>query len=694
MFNKAKAIWLKGLENEMNVQALFTAEFPKKDNVTLKITGASAYKVYVNDVLVHYGPARTAGGYARIDIVPICDSIIAENNLIRIEAVNHHCKSYSFVCQTGFLQAEILTSDEVIAATGYDFKAFRVYARIQNVMRYSSQRCFTEVWDKSIADVEHEICLPNINVEYLERHAPLPDLTEITAEAISQIGDFFYPEKEQPHKEQDFVNDIRIIQDGQVVSDTGYTLDEIDEKPMYVFDQLEYSFKEDIKPFGSIIPCGKYAFFDMGKNVTGMLRLKFHARKNSKLLIAFDEKLKDGKINHTTWYNLNVVQLKACGAQDFSSFEIYGFKYAAIFVLEGEIELNGFSVIQYKNPIKNPPVLKCQDPLIQGIYTAAVETLRQNSVDIYMDCPTRERAGWLCDSYFSARAEYAFTGKTAVEDDFIENYLLQKCPDIPEGMLPKCYPANHVSKSFIPQWAMWFVLEFEQYLQRKPEFDLKPFRPVAHKLLSYFEQFENEYGLLENLPGWNFVEWSTANDWTDGINFPTNMLYSEMLCVIGRLFNDNELIKKAERIRKSIVDLSYNGTFFCDQAYRNEKNEIVIYSDRITEVCQYYAFRFRVADKKAFPKLYEILLTDFYPNTTKWPGIPKVNAFMGMYIRMELLLEWGKKEMLAKEIKEFFGHMAQYTGTLWEHKDMSASLNHGFASYVGGLLLEIFNSES
>ena len=107
MFNKAKAIWLKGLENEMNVQALFTAEFPRRDNVTLKITGASAYKVYVNDVLVHYGPARTAGGYARIDIVPICDSIIAENNLIRIEAVNHHCKSYSFVCQTGFLQAEI-----------------------------------------------------------------------------------------------------------------------------------------------------------------------------------------------------------------------------------------------------------------------------------------------------------------------------------------------------------------------------------------------------------------------------------------------------------------------------------------------------------------------------------------------------------------------------------------------------------
>ena len=39
MFTKAKAIWLKNLEKEMNIQALYTASFDKKDNVVLKITG-------------------------------------------------------------------------------------------------------------------------------------------------------------------------------------------------------------------------------------------------------------------------------------------------------------------------------------------------------------------------------------------------------------------------------------------------------------------------------------------------------------------------------------------------------------------------------------------------------------------------------------------------------------------------------
>ncbi len=36
---------------------------------------------------------------------------------------------------------------------------------------------------------------------------------------------------------------------------------------------------------------------------------------------------------------------------------------------------------------------------LKAIYDAAVETFRQNALDVYMDCPTRERAGWLCDSF-------------------------------------------------------------------------------------------------------------------------------------------------------------------------------------------------------------------------------------------------------------------------------------------------------
>ena len=60
---------------------------------------------------------------------------------------------------------------------------------------------------------------------------------------------------------------------------------------------------------------------------------------------------------------------------------------------------------------------------MDSIFNAAVETFKQNTLDIYMDCPSRERAGWLCDSFFTARAEHYLTGASTVEKNFLENFF-------------------------------------------------------------------------------------------------------------------------------------------------------------------------------------------------------------------------------------------------------------------------------
>lgn len=685
MFTKAKPIWLKDLEKEMNIQALFTAAFGGTEKAVLKITGATAFRVYINGTLFHYGPARTAAGYARVDVVEIPREILDTENFVKIEAVNYYCNSYAFIRQAGYIQAEIERDGEILAATGFDFAAYRVKARKQKVMRYSFQRQFSEIWDTTVADEPHEIGFPDVDLKYLDRRAPLPYLGETKLDAINQIGSFERTsEKINAPRIANIINDISPKQ-------LGFTSDEIAEKPFFDFCQMKYTFAEKLKPFGSTVSSGQYAFFDFKRNLAGMMKLKFNAAKKSKLIIAFDEKLFDGKFPVDVWQCANTVQLTVEGDGEFTTFEVYGFRYAAVFVVEGEIAVDGFSAIEYKNPIKGAPALRCDDPVVLNIYTAAVETARQNTVDLFMDCPTRERAGWLNDSYFSAQAEYAFTGKTAVEDAYIENCLLHSCPDIPEGMLPMCYPSDHFNGVFIPQCAMWFIAELEQYAVRNPKFDISKAKSVADGILKFFVQYENEYGLLENLPGWNFIEWSKANDWVSGVNFPTNMMYAETLCIIGRLYGDATLFEKAQKVRDAVIKLSYNGTFFRDQAYRDDDGKLVVYPDRITEVCQYYAFLFKTAAPNTFPTLYNLLLTDFYPNTDKWGDIVKIDAIMGMYMRLELLHNWGEDEKVVREIKDFFGHMAEYTGTLWELKSMNFSLNHGIAAYVGALLLKIYN---
>lgn len=687
-FTKAQPIWLKNLENEKNIQAEFTAEFNKASDLTLNITGATIFRVYLNGELLHYGPARTASGYARIDRVAIPTSAVREKNLLKIEAVSYNCNCYDGVMQPGYIQAEVVTGDgSCLAATGYDFRGFRVPARTQKVLRYSIQRHFTEVWNLCRHTEPCEVEVSDRKLTYLERRTPMPDLTELHYTDIFTYGDFRINENRVP-EEYEYKWMERFITG---ISDKviGYLPEELEENPLDVYLKTEYSLEPKSAKLPITLDRGQFAVIDLGKLQTGMIRLKFRAEPNSRIYVVFEEKIAKGRLAASE--TVNIIQLDAEGETDFTSFEVYNLKYLAVFVMNGKADLHGAGVISYKNPLPSPPQLNCTDSDVQSIYRAALETYRQNAVDLYTDCPSRERAGWLCDSYYSAMAEFAFTGKTDVEDAFVENYLLQSCPDIPDGMLPMCYPADHLNGSFIPQWAMWFVLEIDGYRKRKPDFDLASFKNIAYKLLDFFRGYENEYGLLENLPGWNFVEWSRANDWTEGVNFPTNMLYSHTLRIIGQMYSDSALAERAEKVKQAVVKLSFDGKFFRDQALRG-KNGTLECMPHISEVCQYYAFRFGVAGRESFPELYRTLLDEFHPGCEVYPEIEKVNAFIGMYIRMELLKLWGENELLVKEITAFFAHMEGLTGTLWEHKTPTGSLSHGFASYVGALLLEIYNN--
>ena len=683
MFTNALPIWLKGKENEMNIQAKFKAEFIPCENAVLKITGATFFKVFLNGELVHYGPSSTASGYVRVDVVNLKVNPGVKNFIV-IEAAGYNCYSYATVKKPSFVQAEILCGDKCIAATGFDFDALLVPSRIQKTMRYSFQRHFTEVWDLTKEDMPEEVSVIDIGVKYLDRKAPLPHI------APEQMAKVYSKDTLTKEKNDWQIPGLQGAIDNICDVINGFELNEISHRPIKELSEFNYTISEN----GAFLPCrlskGEVGVFKCEKNTCGLINLKYKAKEKCRILIAFDEKLIDKKFDCKNWDVFNVIEVNSWGDTEFSNFEIYGFKYFAVFVLEGDLELTGASVTRIRNPIENPPKLNCQDEQILKIYNAALESARCNYLGHFMDCPTRERAGWLCDSYFSAQAAYRFSKNTLIEDDFVENFALAKCPELPKGMLPMCYPADHPNGNFIPQWAMWFILELNQYKDRNKKVSIDTYKALTYDLMNFFEAYENELGLLEDLPGWNFVEWSKANEWTKGVNFPTNMLYSSVCKIIGNWFCDIELISKSQAIKEKVLELSFDGKFFRDQALRNADNALIV-QDNISEACQYYAFMFDIADTKSHTGLYETMVSDFAPESAKWEAIEKANALMGLYMRMELMLKWGHKEQLLKEVVSYFGHMSDITGTLWEHKYMSASLNHGFTAYLCVVLLEIFN---
>jgi hypothetical protein len=162
------------------------------------------------------------------------------------------------------------------------------------------------------------------------------------------------------------------------------------------------------------------------------------------------------------------------------------------------------------------------------------------------------------------------------------------------------------------------------------------------------------------------------------------MLYARFKRAIARLYGDAQMDSEAEALEKLIPTMCYRGGFFCDNAIR-EKDGVLKLSGMCTEACQYYAFFCNIATPATFPELWETLVKDFsYKRKTdnKYPEIFFANAFIGNYLRLDLLLRYGYRDELLDDIEGYFYKMAAQTGTLWEHDSTTASCCHGFASHV------------
>jgi alpha-L-rhamnosidase len=684
MFLNAKPVWPAGLEKEKNIHAGFRTVFDGTgaQTVWLKLTGATIYRVFLNGEFVQHGPARGPHGFYRVDELDLSKRTVAEYNLLAIEVAGYNCNSFAYLNQISFLQAELLVDGDVVAATGTKgFDVLLLPERIQKVERYSFQRPFIEAytltpgwdsWRQPKRDPFQSVpCAVQEAKLLLQRGVPFSDFQVEDAVATGSSGTIAYAEKPVDRSGYWWMNDPRYK------TLESFMPEQFERDLLQIWQAFDFSGGND----------GRWEIRDLGINLSGFVRLSVFCKEPVRVIVAFDELLIDGDIDLTrnSALNFNFYELQP-GEYDLESIEPYTFRYLKIIVLAGEADVRSAGIREYANP-EALYRFESDDPELNKLFEAGRQTFRQNAVDLYMDCPGRERAGWLCDSFFTGRAEKLLCGCSKVECNFLENFLLPgSFGDVPAGMLPMCYPSEHLGGRHIPQWCMWLILELEEYLERTGDRDLiDSFEPKVDGILGYLRKFENSDGLLEKLPSWNFIEWSMANKLTEDVNYPTNMLYARTFETVARLYGREELAQKAAAVHTTVCNQSFNGTFFVDNSVRDQHG-ILQSSCECTEVCQYYAFFCGTATPETFSNLWETLLDQAGPNRPDDSPLHPANAFIGYYLRMDLLSRFGEGERLLDEMKRYFLGMAEATGTLWEKDDERASCNHGFASFLCVLL--------
>ena len=699
-FTAARPVWETGREKEKNVSLAARCVLEKGTDAVLHIAGHTRFRVLVNGKYFASGPARAAKGYYRADEYRLKDSLTQESNVVCIITAGYNANSYYLLDEPSFICAEVVTENGVLFATGTqnDFLYTRFTQREQKVQRYSFQRPFTECYrfGASYDDffTGRDGFVPaavSVTEEknFIVRKNAYPDGSEYRPEKVIATGKTEKKLIVEPFTDRSYrsVGDLLGgYKPEELTFDAVKTMRSIKAKP----DKAPRQDTENVR-----LEAKHYAVYNMGLDTTGYIHLKILPQSDTLISAVFNQKLRGDMLDPSedacatvcAWY------LEGGRSYDLTSFEPYTYRYIQITAHSAPATVISVSQIREAMPQGELTGLKkMPDPALQKIYDAAVETFVQNATDIFMDCPSRERAGWLCDAWFTSQVERELTGKSTVDSCFLENFIMAENFDpVPEGMLPMCYPSDHCDGVYIPNWAMWYVLQLYEHEKACHDGLYLDAKKRVLALADFFTKYENEDGLLEKLDSWVFVEWSKANDFVQDVNYPSNMLYALFCESIGQMYGMEEMKDKAAHIRAEILRQSFDGKFFRDNAVR-ENGKLVLTENR-TETAQYYAFFTKTATFESHPGLWSTLLNEFGAIRREkdlHPDIHPSNAFIGNYLRLILMLEAGENEKLEKDIRGFFLPMARQTGTLWENMTDGASCNHGFASFVALILNKIF----
>ena len=709
-FAAAKPVWMAGEERATNSFCAIRCNF-KGDSgaAALRVTAAYDYRVRLNGRFVGFGPVRAPEGVFRIDEWKL--DARKGDNVVEIEAAGYNCNSYYFVNQPAFVQAEVLMDGKVIAATGADgaFVAFDA-GRICKVPRFSGQRTFIDAWrvgemggPRFVAasngtPPQQQCCAaPRLAVQPMKRYEPRP----------VPYPDFAVNRSFRPIRKERLTKDpSRKIQRWNFIDSkddplhTRFHLDELETNPYY---DLQGFARTPIDGDARTLASGESATFEGDRNVSGFIGLKVRTTGPCRIVLSWDEILgKDGVLNYSRLGCAAVAEwrIASAGEYELETFEPYAAKFIDVAVLEGKAAVDSVWVRTYVSPLADRTSFRASDPALERIFLAARESYRANAVDGFTDCPTRERAYWTGDTFFTGRASAWLSGDGSVERTFLANFLLADGFDWSrynskgvsmDGAIPALYPGGIFWDNFIPNYMMWTVMQLEEHVARYGDRDFadKCKRAVLG-IVRFLHKFRNSDGLLEKLPGWVFVEWSKANELVQDVNYPSNMMYARMLEACANLYRMPELAAEAKKVRAEVVRQSWNGEWFCDNAVRHSDGSLKL-SGECTETCQYCAFFFGTVTPESHPALWKRMLDEFGPDRVAkgvhkriWPA----NFIFGTCERLELLSRAGRSRQILDETRDWFLTMADRTGTLWEHLNTKGNCSccHGFASIASEYL--------
>lgn len=191
-------------------------------------------------------------------------------------------------------------------------------------------------------------------------------------------------------------------------------------------------------------------------------------------------------------------------------YDYKGFRYVAVLGWPEDLTIDRVWAHERHYPFpEDASSFTCSNPLLSDIWALCQNGVRVGTIDTYLDCPTREKGGFMGDGFVTGISHLILTGDSRVLRKFLNDVASTRryCPGL-HSTAP-----NYVNGELAEYSLLWPVLLEYYYLWSSDLAFVQEMMPVLEGLLQYYAGYENTDGLLTDVYSHATGRYSVLVDW-------------------------------------------------------------------------------------------------------------------------------------------------------------------------------------
>lgn len=178
---------------------------------------------------------------------------------------------------------------------------------------------------------------------------------------------------------------------------------------------------------------------------------------------------------------------------------------------DAPLEVTDLAIVESRYPVEDESVFESDDATLSAIRRICERGMQMCAHEMLFDCPFYEQQMYPGDTRVQLRILAAMSGDDRLIRRAIELYDYARRDN---GMIPMNWPTRGEQESVT--YSMCQVMMYGDYVREHANRAwLRARLPGMRQTLDGIALLENRDGLLENLPGWSFIDWVPS--WHAGV---------------------------------------------------------------------------------------------------------------------------------------------------------------------------------